>query len=93
MEIMHRNVSSSSSFMALQFLKNLDRAVVSTTPRPKPAGSRLHLVWLLPFDLSGLGDPATRLRSRQHSSRGHQSSQASQHATRASTRWPEIYQV
>jgi hypothetical protein len=39
--------------------------------------SGLHLVLLLPFDPSGLGDPARSLLSRQHSSRDHHSSQAS----------------
>jgi hypothetical protein len=49
--------------------------------------SGLHLAWLLPFDLYGLGDPARSLRSRQHSSNGHQSSQASPPAACASTSW------
>jgi hypothetical protein len=52
--------------------------VVSTTLNPqtwRPSG--LYLVCLPSFDLSGLGDPARSLRYRQHSSRVHQSSQAS----------------
>jgi len=58
-------------------------------PRPTPnlETSGLHLVWLLPYDLSGLGDPAKSLSSRQHNSSSHQSSQASPPATCASTRW------
>jgi len=41
----------------------------STNPTWRTSGP--HLVWLLPFNLSCLGDPARSLRSRQHSSRGH----------------------
>jgi len=56
-------------------------------PRPTP---NLEDQWttltLLPFDLSGLGDPARSLGSRHHTCRCYQSSQPSPPATFASRR-------
>jgi len=90
------------SSVALQFLKNLGLLTYSFScevsqqetgwscqyhaQSPTWRTDGLHLVWILPFNLSGLGDPASSLRSRQHSCRGHQSSQASPPTACASTR-------
>jgi len=49
-------------------------------PRPTPKLDK----WTTLSLAAGFGDPARRLRSRQHSSRGHQTSQASLSATRGS---------
>jgi hypothetical protein len=49
-----------------------------------------HLVWFLHSDLSGLGDPARSLCSRQQSCRGHQSSQASPPTACAARGWYEF---
>jgi len=62
----------------------------STTPNPQPGGPVDYTEsgsCLLPCGLSGLGDPATSLRSRQHSFRGHQNSQVPPPTVCASTRW------
>jgi hypothetical protein len=51
----------------------------SLSPRPTPnmEDQRLHFVFSLPFDLSGMGGTIRSLRSRQHSSPGHWGAQTS----------------
>jgi hypothetical protein len=72
-------VSSQETFYGVELL------TPRSTPQPgEPVG---HLVWLLPFDMSAMGDPARSLLSRQHRSTSHQSSQACPTAACASTRW------
>jgi hypothetical protein len=51
--------------------------VVAPSQNPNLEDQKLHFVWPLPFDLSGMGDPTRSLRSRQHSSPGHWEAQTS----------------
>jgi hypothetical protein len=47
---------------------------------PQPSNledQQLHFIWPLPFDLPGMGDPATSLSSHQFSSLGHWGMQTS----------------
>ena len=51
-------------------------AFFNQVPAAKPGASSLQFVWPLPFNLSGLGDPARSSSSSQYSSLDHKGTQA-----------------